>query len=76
MARASVHEAIERGVRRGTAVALAMAEAHMSLDLTDVEGFPSRESLADYADLLPQYGPAVNVVSALVPPSQVLEEDH
>lgn len=75
MARTSVREAIGRGVRRSLAVALAMAEAHTSADLTNVEGFPEGESLEDYADLLPQYGPTVNVVAALFPLTQVLNED-
>lgn len=35
------------------AVTLAMAEVSTDMDLTEVEGFPSGQGLADYADLLP-----------------------
>lgn len=40
-----------------------------------MEGFPPGQGLEDYANLLPQYETVVNVISALVPVIQVLNED-
>jgi hypothetical protein len=74
-ARALIRAAIERGVRRGATVALTMAQAATDVELQDVEGFPMGERLGDYEDLLEGFEPAANVVAALVPADQVLNED-
>lgn len=73
--REAIRGAVERGVRHGAVVALAMAEAHTDANLTGMEGFPSGQRLEDNADLLPEYGAAVDAVLALVPAAQVLDED-
>jgi hypothetical protein len=52
-----------------------MAQAAIDVELQDVEGFPMGEGLGDYKDLLEGFEPAVNVVAALVPVDQVLNED-
>jgi hypothetical protein len=74
-AQARIRAAIERGVRRGAAVALTMAQAATNVELQDVEGFPMGEGLGDYEDLLEGFEPATNIVAALVPAGQVLNED-
>jgi hypothetical protein len=74
-ARALIRAAIECGVRRGVVVALIMAQAATDVELHDVEGFPMGEGLGDYEDLLEGFEPAANVVVALVPADQVLNED-
>jgi hypothetical protein len=66
---------IEHGIRRGAAVALTMAQAATDVELQDVEGFPMGVGLGDYKDLLKGFKPAANVVAALVPVDQVLNED-
>jgi hypothetical protein len=43
--------------------------------IQDIEGFPIGEGLGDYEDLLEGFEPAANVVAALVPADQVLNED-
>lgn len=74
-ARMCVRQAIESDVRHGAAVALMMAQAATDAKLTDVEGFPPGQGLADYVDHLPDFEPAVNVVAAIIPASQILNED-
>jgi hypothetical protein len=66
-----VLDAIESGVRRGTGVALAMAEVSVEADLTGVSGFPAREELRYHEDLVARYGPAREEVAAHVPAAQV-----
>lgn len=73
-ARTCVRRAIERGFRRGAAVVLAMAQMATDVEFTDMEGFLRGESLADYADLLPEYEPAVNVVATIVLADHILDE--
>jgi hypothetical protein len=41
-ARALIRAAIERGVRRGAAIALTMAQAATDMELQDIESFPRR----------------------------------
>jgi hypothetical protein len=74
-ARALIRAAIERGVHRGAAIVLTMAQAATDMELQDVEGFPLGEGLGDYEDLLEGFEPAANVIAALVPMDQVLNED-
>jgi hypothetical protein len=45
------------------------------MELKDIEGFLFGEGLGDYEDLLEGFEPAANVVAALVPVDQVLNED-
>jgi hypothetical protein len=45
---ALIRAAIKRGVRRGAAVALTIAQAATDVELQDVEGFPMGEGLGDY----------------------------
>jgi hypothetical protein len=45
------------------------------VELQDVEGFPMGEALGDYEDLLEGFAPVANVVIALVPADQILNED-
>jgi hypothetical protein len=52
-----------------------MAQAATDMELQDVEGFPMGEGLGDYEDLLEGFEPAANIVAALVPMDQVLNED-
>lgn len=73
-ARRRVLEAIESGVRRGTGVALAMAELATDEDLTGLNGLPEGAQLRYHEDLVAHYGPAREAVAALVPPQQVLAE--
>jgi hypothetical protein len=47
----------------------------MDVELQDVEGFTLGEGLEDYEDLLEGFEPATNIVTALVPAAQVLNED-
>jgi hypothetical protein len=56
-------------------VAVALAQAATDVELQDVEGFPMGEGLGDYEDLLEGFEPAANVIAALVPADQVLNED-
>jgi hypothetical protein len=74
-ARALIRAAIEHGVRRGATVVLTMAQAATDVELQDVEGFPMGEELGGYEDLLKGFKPAANIVAALVPADQVLNED-
>jgi hypothetical protein len=74
-ARALIRAVIERGVRRGAAVAPMMAQAATDVELQDIEGFPMGEGLGDYVDLLEGFEPAPNVIDALVLVDQVLNED-
>jgi 2-methylaconitate cis-trans-isomerase PrpF len=67
-----VLDAIESGVRRGTRVALAMAEVSVEADLTGVNGFPARDELRHHEDLVARYGPAREAVAAHVPAVEVL----
>lgn len=46
-ARACIRRAIERGVRRGAGVALAMAEVLTDVNLQGLEGFPPGEGCAN-----------------------------
>jgi hypothetical protein len=73
--RALIWVAIECGVRQGVAIMLMMAQAATDVELQDVEGFPMGEGLGDYEDLLEGFEPAMNVIAALVPVDQVLDED-
>jgi hypothetical protein len=52
-----------------------MAQVATDVELQDVEGFPMGEGLGDYEDLLEGFEPVANVVTALVPTDQVLNED-
>jgi hypothetical protein len=52
-----------------------MAQAATDVELQDVEGFPMGERLGNYEDLLKGFEPGVNVIAALVPTNQVLNED-
>jgi hypothetical protein len=52
-----------------------MAQAATDVELQDIEGFLMGEGLGDYEDLLKVFEPVVNVVAALVPADQVLNED-
>jgi hypothetical protein len=52
-----------------------MAQAAIDVELQDVEGFLMGEGLGDYEDLLEGIEPAANVVTAVVPTDQVLNED-
>jgi hypothetical protein len=61
-----VLNAIDSGVYRGVGVALAMAEVSVEADLTRVSGFPAREELCYYKDLVARYGPAREAVAAHV----------
>jgi hypothetical protein len=70
-----IRATIECSVRRGAAIALTMAQAATDVELQDIEGFPMREGLRDYEDLLEGFELAVNVVAALVPADQVLNRD-
>jgi hypothetical protein len=45
------------------------------MELQDIEGFPLGEGLRDYEDHLKGFEPATNVITALVPTDQVLNED-
>jgi hypothetical protein len=72
---ALIRAAIERGIHRGAAVALTMAQTATDVELQDVEGFPMGEGLGDYEDLLEGFEPMANIVAALVPADQVLNED-
>jgi hypothetical protein len=74
-ARALIRVEIKRGVHRGVAVVLTMAKAATDVELRDIEGFPMGEGLGEYKDLLEGFEPAANVVTALVPTDQVLNED-
>jgi hypothetical protein len=74
-ARALIRVAIECGIRQGVAVALMMAQAATDVELQDVEGFLLGEGLEDYEDLLEGFETVANVVAALVPAHQVLNED-
>jgi hypothetical protein len=74
-ARVLIRAAIEHGVHRGAAIALTMAQAATDVELQDVKGFPLGEGLGDYEDLLEGFELAANVVAALVPADQVLNED-
>jgi hypothetical protein len=74
-ARAQIQAAVERGVRRGAAVAPMMAQAAIDVELQDVEGFPMGEGLGEYEDLLDGFEPAASVIDALVLVDQVLNED-
>jgi hypothetical protein len=65
--RALIQVVIERGVRRGVAVALTMAQAATDVELQDVKGFPMGEGLRDYEDLLEGFESAVNIIVPLVP---------
>jgi hypothetical protein len=67
-----VLDAIESGVRHGTAVALAMAEVTVEADLTGVNGFPAGEELCHHEDLVARYGPTKEAVAAHVPIVEVL----
>jgi hypothetical protein len=70
-----IRAVIERGVHRGAAVALTMAQGATDVELQDVEGFPMGEGLRDYEELLEGFEPVANVIAALVPADQVLNED-
>jgi hypothetical protein len=52
-----------------------MAQAATDMELQDIEGFPIGEGLGDYKDLLESFESVANVVTALVPTDQVLNED-
>jgi hypothetical protein len=65
----------ERGVHRGAIFALMMAQVTTDMELQDIEGFLMGEGLGDYEDLLEGFKPAANVIAALVPADQVLNED-
>jgi hypothetical protein len=52
-----------------------MAQAATDVELQDVEGFHMGERLGDYEDLVEGFKPVANVVAALVPMDQVLNED-
>jgi hypothetical protein len=52
-----------------------MAQAATDIELQDIEGFPLGEGLGDYEDLLEGFEPVANIVAALVPADQVLNED-
>jgi hypothetical protein len=52
-----------------------MAQAATDVELQDIEGFPMGEGLGDYKDLLEGFESAANIVTALVPADQVLNED-
>jgi hypothetical protein len=52
-----------------------MAQAATDVELQDVKGFPLWEGLRDFEDLLEGFQSAVNVIAALVPVDQVLNED-
>jgi hypothetical protein len=71
-ARRCVLDAIESGIRRGTRVALAMAEVSVEADLMGVNGFPAGEELRYHEDLVVRYGPARKAVAAHVPATHVL----
>jgi hypothetical protein len=73
--RALIRTAIKRGVRRCAAVALTMAQAATDVEVQDVEGFSLWEGLRDFEDLLEGFQLAANVIAALVPVDQVLNED-
>jgi hypothetical protein len=72
--RRRVTAAIESGVRHSAGVSLAMAELSVGADLTGVKGFPVEELLRLHEDLVACYGPAKEVVAALVPAQQILME--
>jgi hypothetical protein len=67
-----VLDAIESGVRRGTRIALAMAEVSVEVDLTGVDGFPAAEELHRHDGLVAHYGPAREAVATHVPAVEVL----
>jgi hypothetical protein len=74
-AQALIRVAIERDVCWGAAIVLTMAQLATDVELQDVEGFHMGERLGDYEDLLEGFKPVANVVAALVPMDQVLNED-
>jgi hypothetical protein len=51
-----------------------MAELSVGADLTEVNGFPMEEPLRLHEDLVARYGPAKEVVAALIPAQQILVE--
>jgi hypothetical protein len=61
--------AIERGVRRGAAVALTMARATTDVELQDIKGFPMGEGPRDYKDLLEGFEPAMMTPAPVTPAS-------
>jgi hypothetical protein len=67
-----VLDTIKSGVRRGTRVALAMAEVSVEANLTRVDGFPAREELHHHDGLVAHYGPMREAVAAHVPTAEVL----
>jgi hypothetical protein len=44
-----------------------MAELWVGADLTEIDGFPAEEPLRFHEDLVARYGPAKEVVAAIVP---------
>jgi hypothetical protein len=71
-ARRRVLDAIKSGVRRGTRVALAIAEVSVEVNLTGVDGFPAGEELHRHEGLEACYGLAREAVAAHVPAAKVL----
>jgi hypothetical protein len=51
-----------------------MAELAVGADLTEVNGFPTEETLYLHEDLVARYGPTKEVVAALIPAQQILAE--
>jgi hypothetical protein len=51
-----------------------MVELSVGANLTEVDGFPAKEPLRLHEDLVVRYGPAKEVVAALVPTQQILTE--
>jgi hypothetical protein len=72
--RRRVTTTIESGVRHNIGVSLAMAELLVGADLSQVDRFPAEEPLCLHEDLVARYGPAKEVVAALVPAQQILAE--
>lgn len=72
MALAHIRIAVERGVRRGVTLGMAVAEAHSHADLGGITGFPISESLAGYSHLLPRYEEMADFVLGLAPADQIL----
>jgi hypothetical protein len=71
-ARRHVLDAVDSGIRRGTGVALAIAEVSVEADLTGVSSFPTGEELRYHEDLVARYGPVREAVAAHVPAAEVL----
>jgi hypothetical protein len=52
-----------------------MARAAIDVELQVVKGFPMGEGLGDYEDLLEGFEPVANIVTAMIPADQILNED-